>query len=63
MRTELQAVATRDNELNAKLLERMDSVKADLTQTIEQNGNGLSASVGELEDRFVRQFPPALGRP
>ena len=61
--TELQAVATRDNELNAKLLERMDSVKADLTQTIEQNGNGLSASVGELEDRFVRQFPPALGRP
>ncbi|MFT7401294.1 MAG: hypothetical protein ACI83N_000883, partial [Hydrogenophaga sp.] len=25
--------------------------------------NGLSASVGELEDRFVRQFPPALERP
>jgi len=63
MRNELQEAATRDNELSAKLLDRMDSVRADLTQTIEQNGNGLSASVGELEDRFVRQFPPALGKP
>jgi acyl carrier protein phosphodiesterase len=63
LRTELQLAATRDNALSAQLLERMDLVKADLTQTIEQNGNGLSASVGELEDRFVRQFPPALGRP
>ena len=63
LRDELQRAATRDTDLSAKLLERMDSVKADLTRTIEQNGNGLSASVGELEDRFVRQFPPALERP
>ena len=63
LRAELLAVAARDNEQSARLLERMDSVKTDLTQTIEQNGNGLSASVGELEDRFVRQFPPALGKP
>ncbi len=63
LRTELLAVAARDNELSEKQLQRLDSVKAALTQTIEQNGNGLSASVGELEDRFVRQFPPALGKP
>jgi Tfp pilus assembly protein PilX len=63
LRTELQLTATRDNASSAQLLERMDCVKADLTQTIEQNGNGLSASVGELEDLFVRQFPPALERP
>ena len=63
LRIEMQTVAARDNELSANLLERMDSVRADLTQAIEQNGNGLSASVGELEDRFVRQFPPTLDRP
>ncbi len=63
LRTETQTTAARDNELSARLLERIDGVKADLTRTIEQNGNGLSASVGELEDRFVRQFPPALERP
>ena len=63
MRTEMQTVATRDNELSAKLLDRMDSVQAGLTQAIEQNSNGLSASVGELEDRFVRQFPLGPERP
>ena len=63
LRTELLAVAARDNELSEKQLQRMDSMKVALTQAIEQNGNGLSASVGELEDRFVRQFPPALDRP
>jgi flagellar biosynthesis/type III secretory pathway M-ring protein FliF/YscJ len=63
LRAELQTAAARDTELSDKQLQRIDSVKAELTQTIEQNGNGLSASVGELEDRFVRQFPPALGRP
>jgi hypothetical protein len=63
LRAELQTAAARDTELSEKQLQRIDSVKAELTQTIEQNGNGLSASVGELEDRFVRQFPPALGRP
>ena len=63
LRAELLAVAARDNELSEKQLQRMDSMKVALTQAIEQNGNGLSASVGELEDRFVRQFPPALDRP
>ena len=56
-------MAARDNELSEKQLQRMDNMKVALTQAIEQNGNGLSASVGELEDRFVRQFPPALDRP
>lgn len=63
LRIEMQTVAARDNELSTQLLERMESVRAGLTQAIEQNGNGLSASVGELEDRFVRQFPPTLERP
>ncbi len=63
LRAELQAAATRESELSEKQLQRMDSVKTALTQTIEHTGNGLNASVGELEDRFVRQFPPGLDRP
>jgi acyl carrier protein phosphodiesterase len=63
LRAELLAVAARDNDLSAKQLEQMDSVKLALLQTIEQTANGLSASLGELEDRFVRQFPPAHERP
>lgn len=62
LRTELLAVAARENDLSEKQLQRMESVKVALTQTIEQTANGLNASVGELEDRFVRQFPPHAER-
>jgi hypothetical protein len=40
----------------------MDQVQTALTQVIEQTGNGLNASVGELEDRLERQFQPRNDR-
>lgn len=59
LRTEMQATATRDAELSSQLMQKMDTVRTGLAETIELTGNGLGASLGELEDRFVRQFPPA----
>lgn len=58
LRTELMATAVRDAELSDKLIQKMDQVQTALGETIEHTGNGLGASLGELEDRFVRQFPP-----
>ena len=54
---ELQKTAERDAMLSDKLVQKMDMVRQSLNETIENTGNGLGASVGELEDRFVRQFP------
>jgi uncharacterized integral membrane protein len=62
LRTEMQAAATRDAELSNQLLQKMDAVRAGLAETVELTGNGLGASLGELEDRFVRQFPPSADR-
>lgn len=57
LRNELLAVAVRDAELSDKLAQKMDQVQTALGETIEHTGNGLGASLGEMEDRFVRQFP------
>ena len=57
LQTELQTTATREQDLTNKLHTRLDQVQAALTQVIEQSANGLSASVGELEDRIERQLP------
>ena len=62
LRAELQTAATRDAELSNQLMQKLDAVRSQLTETIELTGNGLGASVGELEDRFVRQFPPERDR-
>lgn len=62
LRTEMQATAKRDAELSDQLLQKMDTVRTGLAETIELTGNGLGASLGELEDRFVRQFPPTNER-
>jgi uncharacterized integral membrane protein len=62
LRAEMQTTAARDAELASQLQQKMDAVRTSLTETIEHTGNGLSASVGELEDRFVRQFPPGHDR-
>lgn len=62
LRAEMQATATRDAELSNQLLQKMDALHAGLAETIELTGNGLGASLGELEDRFVRQFPPDVDR-
>ena len=57
LQTELQTTATREQDLTNKLHTKLDQVQAALTQVIEQSANGLSASVGELEDRLERQLP------
>ena len=57
LRTEMQSVADRDAELNGRISLKLDSVQAALSTTIEQTGNGISASLGEIEDRLERQLP------
>ena len=57
LQTELQTTATCEQDLTNKLHTKLDQVQAALTQVIEQSANGLSASVGELEDRIERQLP------
>ncbi len=58
LQTELTSTVARERDLSDKLHMKMDQVQAALTQVIEQTGNGLSATVGELEDRLERQLPP-----
>lgn len=58
LQNELQETAARERELSDRISLKMDQVQAALTQVVEQTGNGLSATVGELEDRLDRQFPP-----
>lgn len=57
LQTELQATVARERELSDQMRSRMDQMQTALTQVIEQTGNGLSASLGELEDRLERQLP------
>ncbi|WP_066268382.1 LapA family protein [Hydrogenophaga palleronii] len=58
---ELQATAVREKELADQVQLKLDQVQAALTQVVEQTGNGLSATVGELEDRLERHYPPRGG--
>ncbi len=58
LQTELQATAARERELAEKANLKLDQVQAALTQVVEQTGNGLGASIGELEDRLERQSLP-----
>lgn len=62
LRTEIQAMGVRDVELCDKTHQKLDRVQAALAATIEQTGNGLSANLGELEDRLERQLPPGAAR-
>lgn len=56
LQTEMQATAAREIDLAEKLHQKVDRLQAAMTEVIEQNGNGLSASLGELEDRLERQY-------
>jgi DNA anti-recombination protein RmuC len=58
LQAEMQATAAREIDLAEKLHQKVDRLQAAMTEVIEQNGNGLSASLGELEDRLERQFQP-----
>ncbi|PZO15969.1 MAG: Signal transduction histidine kinase [Burkholderiales bacterium] len=62
LQAEMQATAAREIELAEKLHQKVDKLQAAMTEVIEQNGNGLSASLGELEDRLERQFQPRNDR-
>lgn len=55
LQAEMQATASREIDLAEKLHQKVDRLQAAMTEVIEQNGNGLSASLGELEDRLERQ--------
>ncbi len=56
VQTQFLAVAARDQENLARLQQKMDDVQARMAEVIEQTGNGLGASLGELEDRLEQQF-------
>ena len=54
LQTELQAIAVRDTEAQDKLHQKLEQVQKNLTTVMEQTGNGLHASIGELEDRLEK---------
>ena len=54
LQTELQAIAVRDTEAQDKLHQKLEQVQKNLTTVMEQTGNGLHASIGELEDRLKK---------
>lgn len=56
LHTQFLAIAARDQENLERLQQKMDDVQARLTEVVEQTGNGLGASLGELEDRLEQQF-------
>lgn len=62
LQAEMQATAAREIDLAEKLHQKVDKLQHAMTEVIEQNGNGLSASLGELEDRLERQFQPRSDR-
>ncbi len=56
LQAEMQSTAAREIDLAEKLHLKVDRLQAAMTEVIEQTGNGLSASLGELEDRLERQY-------
>ncbi len=54
LRQELQAIAVRDSEARDNLHQKLEQVQKNLTTVMEQTGNGLHASIGELEDRLEK---------
>jgi hypothetical protein len=50
--TELEKVAGEIEQSKSLLLTRLDQIERDFRTGLEQTGNSLAASIGELEDRF-----------
>jgi hypothetical protein len=50
--TELEKVAGEIEQSKSLLLNRLDQIERDFRTGLEQTGNSLAASIGELEDRF-----------
>jgi len=53
--------AQQDQATQQSLLSRIDALETALSLVVEQSGNSLSASVGELEDRLVSTGRQAEG--
>ena len=56
LQTEMQATVAREQELSEEMHQKMDRLQAAIADVIEQTGNGLGASIGEMEDRLERQL-------
>lgn len=53
-----QAEASRLNAVRDTLMGRIDQLERELRLAIDQSGNSLAASLGEMDDRLRRQLPP-----
>ena len=60
--TEIEALGARTQTSEQALMDRLDALQQSLTIHVDQTTNGLSASLGELEDRLEQQLPPLPGR-
>ena len=49
--TEFKRQSAADNEVKAVLLARIDQLERELRLAVEQSGNSLAASLGEMDDR------------
>ena len=54
LEAELKRQLTQDAESRAAVVARIDQLERDLRTAVEQSGNLLAASLGELEDRLDR---------
>ncbi|RPH60893.1 MAG: LapA family protein [Burkholderiales bacterium] len=57
LEAEFAREATREAGLDATLHARLDALEQQLKAAVEQQGDSLSAFVGELEDRLSRESP------
>jgi uncharacterized integral membrane protein len=53
---ELRKLADRGEEAQSRMSSRLDQMDRELRGIIEQSSNSLAAYIGELDDRFQRQF-------
>lgn len=58
---ELTRQAQMSEEQTSRILARIDQLDLELRTLVEQTGNSLAASVGELEDRVERSGKPFQG--
>lgn len=61
LRSFLESEMKRQTEINAKahatVMAKFEQLDQDIRQAVEQAGNSLSASIGELDDRIERNGP------
>jgi len=59
---EIEAMSAREKATEQGLTTRLETLQQALTAHMDQNANGLSACLGELEDRLEQHLPPLPGR-